>query len=83
MSTLNINVRVTPELNKHLQQQIGESGLYNNASEYIRDLLRKDLKSQKESWEWLKRELEPALRADDSDYQEIRAADVISRNKLP
>ncbi len=28
MSTYSINIRVTQELNKHLQQQIGELGLY-------------------------------------------------------
>jgi putative addiction module CopG family antidote len=81
MSTYSINIRVTQELNKHLQQQIGEFGLYNNASEYIRDLLRKDLKTQKESWAWLKQALEPALRADDSEYSEVTASDVVARNK--
>ncbi len=81
MSTYSINIRVTQELNKHLQQQIGEFGLYGNASEYIRDLLRKDLKSQEESWAWLKQELEPALRADVDEYIEVTANDVVARNK--
>jgi len=52
-----------------------------NASEYLRDLIRKDLKSQKESWGWLKAELEAGLRADDSSFVEVSAEDVIKRNQ--
>ena len=57
MPTTNVNVRLTSELGKHLQQQTGDSGLYDNASEYLRDLIRQDLKSQQESWHRLKSEL--------------------------
>ena len=68
MATENVNVRVTGELRNHLQQQIGTFGLYENASEYIRALIRNDLKQQQESWNWLKQALEPALRADENTY---------------
>ena len=81
MATDNVNVRVTGELRNHLQQQIGPRGLYENASEYVRALIRRDLESRQEAWEWLKRELEPALRADESVYIEVTADDVIARNK--
>ncbi len=81
MATENVNVRVTGKLRKHLQQQIGAYGLYENASEYIRTLIRHDLKSRQEVWEWLSKELEPALRADESAYVEVTADDVITRNK--
>ena len=81
MATENINVRVTGELRKHLQQQIGDQGLYENASEYIRALIRNDLKQQQESWDWLKQALEPALRADEKTYISVTADDVIARNK--
>ena len=50
MASANINVRVKGELQAHLQLQIGEHGLYENASEYIRALIRRDLKSRRESW---------------------------------
>jgi Arc/MetJ-type ribon-helix-helix transcriptional regulator len=80
MSITNVNVRLTSELGKHLQQQTGDSGLYDNASEYLRDLIRQDLKSQQESWHWLKSELEGAIRADESSFINISAQDVISRN---
>jgi len=81
MAAANINVRIKGELQTHLQQQVGEHGLYENASEYIRALIRRDLKSRSESWEWLKRELEPALRADQNSFVAVSAEDVIHRNK--
>jgi antitoxin ParD1/3/4 len=81
MPVTNVNVRLTNELGSHLQNQIGVHGLYDNASEYLRDLIRKDLKSQKESWDWLKSELEAGLRADDSSFIEVSAQDVIKRNQ--
>jgi len=81
MAAANINVRIKGELQTHLQQQVGEHGLYENASEYVRALIRRDLKSRRESWEWLKRELEPALRADEGSFVAVTAEDVICRNK--
>ena len=81
MASENVNVRVTGELRAHLQQQVGIHGLYDNASEYIRDLIRRDLKGRNEAWEWLRKELEPAFRANESEYIEVKAKDVIARNK--
>jgi len=81
MASENVNVRVTGELRKHLLQQTGEHGLYENSSEYIRDLIRKDIKSREEAWSWLRQEIEPALYADDSEYKSVSADDVIDRNK--
>ena len=81
MITANINVRIKGELHTHLQQQIGDNGLYENASEYVRSLIRNDLKKDNEAWEWLKKELEPALRADESMFVSVTAQDVIKRNK--
>lgn len=81
MASDNVNVRVTGELRSHLQQQVGIHGLYENVSEYIRDLIRHDLKNRKKAWAWLRKELEPALRAKESEYIEVKAKDVIARNK--
>lgn len=81
MTSENVSVRITGELRTHLQQQISERGLYEDASEYVRSLIRQDLKSGEEAWEWLRNKLEPALRADESAYAEAAVDDVISRNK--
>lgn len=51
-----------------------------NTNEYIRSLIRRDLHSRTEALEWLKKELEPALRADESEFIAVYAQDVIKRN---
>ncbi len=81
MASENVNVRIRGELKTHLQQQIGEDGIYENTSEYIRALIRNDLKSRTESWGWLRQHLEPALRANKNAYISVSAQDVINRNK--
>jgi Arc/MetJ-type ribon-helix-helix transcriptional regulator len=55
--------------------------LYDNASEYVRELIRRDLKDREAAWEWLRAEIEPGLRAAEDEFVEVSAADVISRNK--
>ena len=40
--TMNLNVRVARSLKDFVSSNIGEDGAYNNVSEYIRNLIRKD-----------------------------------------
>jgi len=49
-----MNVSLTPELEKAVREKV-ESGLYNNASEVIREALRESLKREQER-SWLVRE---------------------------
>lgn len=49
-----MNISLTPELEMAVKKKV-ESGLYNNASEVIREALRNALKQEQEN-EWLKRE---------------------------
>ena len=49
-----MHVSLTPELEKIVKQKV-ESGLYNNASEVVREALRIALKLEADN-EWLKRE---------------------------
>jgi antitoxin ParD1/3/4 len=81
MASGSIHVKVSGQLQAHIQQQIGEDGLYENASEYIRALIRRDLQTRDEAWESLQKELAPAMRADDSDFVAVTAEDVIRRNQ--
>lgn len=81
MASGSIHVKVSGALQDHIQQQIGDEGLYENASEYIRALIRRDLHTRDEAWEALQRELAPAMRADDSEFVAVTADDVIRRNK--
>lgn len=81
MASESIHVRVTGKLQDHIRQQTGENGLYENASEYIRALIRKDIQKNDDAWDWLKQHIEPGLRADESEFTQVSAADVIRRNK--
>lgn len=80
MASGSIHVKVSGRLQEHIRQQIGEDGLYENASEYIRSLIRSDLKSRDEAWAWLRDELAPGMRADDDEFASVTADDVIARN---
>jgi putative addiction module CopG family antidote len=76
-----IHVKVNGQLQDHIQQQIGDDGLYENASEYIRTLIRRDLQSREQAWDTLQKELAPAMRAADSEFVAVSAEDVIRRNQ--
>jgi len=47
----------------------------------VRALIQNDLNGRSELSEWLKKELEPALRADENTFIAVTAEDVIKRNK--
>jgi antitoxin ParD1/3/4 len=44
-----INVRFAGPLQNFIRQRVGPSGLYHSASEYIRDLVRRDYEREEES----------------------------------
>ena len=46
MASTNVNVRLSGKLMEHLEKQISDDGLFENASEYVRDLIRHDLQEQ-------------------------------------
>ncbi|MET3615120.1 Arc/MetJ-type ribon-helix-helix transcriptional regulator [Rhizobium aquaticum] len=74
-----IQVKVSGKLEDHVRQQT-ENGLYEDAGEYIRALIRQDLQSEEDGWRFLEDELAPALAASDDEYVTVRAEDVIRRN---
>ncbi len=78
---MNLNVRVTGTLGDFVSQTIGDEGDYDNGSEYVRDLIRRD-KARKESkaFESLKAELQKSFAVSDSEYVSLSANDIIARN---
>ena len=42
MTAVTLNVRVTGALGDHVAASVGHNGLYENVSEYVRDLIRRD-----------------------------------------
>ncbi len=80
--TMTLNVRVSGALGDHVAANVGADGVYENVSEYVRDLIRRDMsRADTEAFERLKAELAQAFSAPDSQYQELSADDVIARNR--
>lgn len=79
--TLTLNVRVSGALGDHVATNVGEDGAYENVSEYVRDLIRRDKeRAEAEAFTRLKAELARAFAAPDADYKPVDADVVIERN---
>ena len=79
--SMSLNVRISGALRDFVVSNIGELGEYDNASEYIRDLIRKDkAQADQKAFEALKVELQQAFSAPESSYIELSADDIIARN---
>jgi putative addiction module CopG family antidote len=80
--TTTMTVRLSGALSEHVSANVGEDGYYENVSEYIRDLIRRDReRHEREVFERLKAELTQAFAAPDSSYKPLTAAEVITRNR--
>lgn len=74
-----VNVRFAGELQRFIQSRIGDRGLYGSASEYIRDLVRRDYEREEQrKWAWLKNELAPGLQADETAFIPLDMEGVIA-----
>jgi antitoxin ParD1/3/4 len=79
--TMTLNVRVSGALGEFVAANVGEAGAYDNVSEYVRDLIRRDMaRAEGEAFERLKAELTRAFSAPDSTYETLDAEAVIARN---
>jgi antitoxin ParD1/3/4 len=79
---MTLNVRVGGALSEFVAANVGDHGAYDNVSEYVRDLIRKDkTETEKQAFERLKAELQRAFAAPETDYRRISAGDVIKRNR--
>ena len=80
--TTTMTVRLSGALSEYVSANVGETGSYENISEYIRDLIRRDKeRTERQAFDRLKAELTRAFAAPDSSYTPLSAADVIVRNK--
>lgn len=79
---MTLNVRVGGALSDFVSANVGEAGAYENVSEYVRDLIRRDMaRNEHEAFERLKAELGRAFSAPDSAYKSVTADEVIARNR--
>jgi antitoxin ParD1/3/4 len=81
-TTTTMTVRLSGTLCDFVATNVGEQGAYENVSEYMRDLIRRDKeRTEQEAFERLKAELTLAYATPESSYQPLTAADVIARNR--
>lgn len=76
-----MTVNLDGALGEFVAASVGEDSAYENANEYVRDLVRRDMERvEQERFERLKTELVHAFNAPESSYQPLTAAQVIARN---
>jgi antitoxin ParD1/3/4 len=77
-----MTVRLSGTLSDFVASNVSEDGDYENVSEYVRDLIRRDKeRKETETFERLKAELKNAYAAPESTYQPLTAEEVIARNR--
>ena len=80
--SITLNVRVGGALGEFVTAQVGADGVYENVSEYVRDLIRRDKnEAEAATFERLKAELTHAFAAPDEAYQPLDAETVIRRGR--
>ncbi len=83
MGQTTLTVRLSGALSDVVAANVGEDGAYENVSEYIRDLIRRDKERiDQQSYERLKAELALAFAAPEDSYESLSATDVIRRNQV-
>jgi antitoxin ParD1/3/4 len=79
---MTLNVRVGGALGDFVAANVSETGAYENVSEYVRDLIRRDkARVDAEAFERLKAELTNAFAQPDSSFSALDADTVIRRNR--
>jgi len=77
-----MTVRLGGTLSDFVSTNVGDGGSYENVSEYIRDLIRRDKeRAEQEAFNRLKAELTHAFAAPEETYHALTAAEVIARNR--
>ena len=79
---MTLNVRLSGRLGDFVAANVADDGAYENVSEYVRDLIRRDMaRVDTEAFERLKAELQHAFAAPDDSYWALDAKTVIQRGR--
>lgn len=79
---MTLNVRVSGTLGDFVATNVGDQGAYENVSEYVRDLIRRDKeRTEAEQFDRLKAELARAFAAPQTSYAPLDADAVIARDR--
>ncbi|MCP4347703.1 MAG: type II toxin-antitoxin system ParD family antitoxin [Desulfobacterales bacterium] len=80
--TEGVTILISGKLRKFIEEQAGPDGLYESASEYVRDLIRRDYQHQEgHKWDWLMDQLRPGIKADESEFVPFDPEDIIETTK--
>lgn len=78
-----VNVRFAGKLQKFIQSRVDDTGLYGSASEYIRDLVRRDYEREEQrKWVQLCHELKAGMEASEDEFVTLDADQLIAEAKL-
>jgi Arc/MetJ-type ribon-helix-helix transcriptional regulator len=79
---MNLNVRLTGALGDFVAANVGQDGDFDNVSEYVRDLIRRDkARAEAVAFERLKAELDLAFSQPDDSARPFDVDEVIARNR--
>lgn len=79
--TTTLTVRLNRTLSEFVAANVQQDGAYENVSEYVRDLIRRDMaRKEQQAFDRLKAELAHAFAAPESAYKPLTAAEVMARN---
>lgn len=79
--TTTLTVRLNATLSDFVAANVQRDGAYENVSEYLRDLIRRDMeRKEQHAFDRLKAELAQAFAAPEAAYRPLTAAEVIARN---
>lgn len=80
--TTTLTVRVSGALRDFVAATVGDTGHYENVSEYLRDLIRSDkARTEQQTFQRLKAELALAYASPEASYETLTATDIIHRNR--
>tara|TARA_R110001592_G_scaffold66617_2_gene204581 strand:- start:23947 stop:24222 length:276 start_codon:yes stop_codon:yes gene_type:complete len=80
MANPNVTLRVSGSLRTHLEDCTGSNGEYETPSEYLRDLIRRDMERKEASkWERVRSSLNEALSFSESDFKSVDRAEFKNR----
>ena len=79
---MEIRVEVADRLQEHVVFETEMSGMYTDAGDYVRDLIRRDMDRADREFAAVKAELQEAFAAPEDSYVRVTADEVLARNNL-
>lgn len=78
--SMTLNVRVGGALGQFVTDNVGRDGAYENVSEYVRDLIRRDMeRADRAAFDRLKAELQAAFAAPDEAFEPLDDVEAVIR----